>query len=180
MWFGMKAGVHRIIGLLIGLFGAALLILGNGNSGAFSAANSYALIIVLATVCYAFGVNILRYKLSGLDSIRTTGFALFFVGIPMGIYLFSGDFVSRTMNTPGAGFSMSCIVILGIMGTAVSSVLFNRLIKLSGALSAASVTYLIPIVATIWGFADGEKLGVFQLAGLGAVLSGVYLINRTK
>lgn len=180
MWFGMKAGINRIRGLLIGLLGALLLILGNGNSGAFSGANSYALIIVLATVCYAFSVNILRYKLTGLDSIRTTGFALFFVGIPMGIYLFSGDFVSKTIHTPGAAFSMSCIVVLGLLGTAVSSVLFNRLIKISGALSASSVTYLIPIVATIWGFADGEHLGAFQLAGLGAILSGVYLINRTK
>jgi drug/metabolite transporter (DMT)-like permease len=73
---------------------------------------------------------------------------------------------------------MWCIILLGLFGTAISTVMFNRLIKTSGALFASSVTYLIPIVAALWGVFDNEKLGITHLLGLGAILSGVYLINK--
>lgn len=175
--FGMHIGRNRMIGLLIGLAGTLVLLLGknatleNGNPW-------YATYIVLATICYAFSVNILRYKLAELDPITTTGAALMFAGIPMGVYLFCTDFIHRTTSVPGATFSLGAILILGIFSTAISTVLFNRLIKVSGALSAASVTYLIPIVAMFWGILDHENLGFIHLAGLGGILAGVYLINR--
>jgi drug/metabolite transporter (DMT)-like permease len=175
--FGMETSRNRMLGLLIGLAGALMLVASRqGNNGN----NDYlfSLFIVAATLCYAFSVNILRYKLSALDPITTTGFALFFVGIPMGGFLFTTDFISRTQDIPGSNFSLLCIVVLGFFGTAVSTVLFNKLIKSSGALFASSVTYLIPIVATLWGLLDKEKLNVFHLVGLGAILSGIYLINK--
>jgi drug/metabolite transporter (DMT)-like permease len=56
--------------------------------------------------------------------------------------------------------------------------MFNKLIKVSGALAASSVTYLIPIVAVIWGLWDHESLGLFHITGLAAILCGVYLVNR--
>lgn len=180
IWVGMRASRMRIIGLLIGLGGAILLVLGNGDPTSLAGDNSYAMLIVLATICYAISVNILRYKITNLDPIRTTGFALFFVGIPMGLFLFSGDFVDRTLHEDGAWFSFSCIVILGLLSTALSTVLFNKLIKIAGALSASSVTYLIPIVATLWGIADGETVGVFHIFGLSAIMGGVYLVNRGR
>jgi drug/metabolite transporter (DMT)-like permease len=175
--FGMHIGRNRMIGLLTGLAGTLVLILGknatleNGNPW-------YAAYIVLATICYAFSVNILRYKLSELDSMTTTGAALMFAGIPMGVYLFSTDFIYRTTMVPGAAISLGAVLILGIFSTAISTVLFNKLIKVSGALSAASVTYLIPIVAMFWGILDHENLGLIHLIGLGGILAGVYLINR--
>ena len=70
------------------------------------------------------------------------------------------------------------ISILSVMGTGVSTVLFNRLIKVTTALSASSVTYLIPIVAMIWGFLDGESFSVLHLISMAMILSGVYLITR--
>jgi drug/metabolite transporter (DMT)-like permease len=96
----------------------------------------------------------------------------------MGSFLFSTDFVLRTQQMPGSGFALWCIILLGLFGTAISTVIFNRLIKASGALFASSVTYLIPIVATIWGVFDNESLGIVHLVGLIAILSGVYLINK--
>jgi drug/metabolite transporter (DMT)-like permease len=43
---------------------------------------------------------------------------------------------------------------------------------------AASVTYLIPIVALFWGFIDGEPISYIQLIGLVGILLGVYLANK--
>jgi len=176
--FNMKVSRNRVIGLGIGLAGAILLIVGGDD--VFGNANLYALLVVLAAVCYAFSINILNYKLKNTDSIRNTGFALMFTGVPMGIVLFSGDFIDRTATTPGATMSLICIVLLGMLSTALSTVMFNKLIKTSGGLAASSVTYLIPIVAVMWGLWDHETLGIHHLIGLMLILTGVYLVNRQR
>ena len=178
-FFGMLGGRNRIVGLIIGLAGTLILI--SGKNATMENGNPwFAGFIVLATVCYAFSVNILRYRLAELGSVVITGFALMFAGIPMGVYLFSTDFVQRTTEVPGAAKSLTAVLILGVFSTAISSVLFNSLIKRAGALSASSVTYLIPIVAMMWGVYDHENLGFIHLMGLGAILGGVYLINKRK
>lgn len=177
--FGMVGGRNRILGLVIGLAGALVLI-GGKNATMENGNPWFAGFIVLATVCYAFSVNILRYKLAELSSVVITGFALMFAGIPLGIYLFSTDFIQRTMEVEGSAKSLSSVLILGIFSTAISSVLFNHLIKMAGALSASSVTYLIPIVAMMWGLYDHENLGLIHLFGLAAILGGVYLINKRQ
>lgn len=177
--FGMAGGRNRIFGLLIGLLGTLVLV-GGKNATLENGNPWFAGFIVLATICYAFSVNILRYKLAEMGSLMITGFALMFAGIPMGIYLFSTDFIQRTNDSPGASFSLGAVLILGVFSTAISTVFFNKLIKMAGALSASSVTYLIPIVAMIWGFYDKENLGLIHLLGLAAILIGVYLINKKR
>lgn len=178
--FRMKVTGMKIAGLAIGLFGAILLISGQAGGAEANETNIYALYVVLASVCYALSINVLTYKLKDIDSLRITGFALMFAGIPMGLILFLGDFVSRTRNIPGAEIGILYIVILGLLGTTVSTILFNKLIKISGALPASSVTYLIPIVAILWGIWDGENLGIYHLIGLLLILTGVYLVNKPR
>jgi drug/metabolite transporter (DMT)-like permease len=40
------------------------------------------------------------------------------------------------------------------------------------------VTYIIPIVAVMWGLLDGEQLMIGHFVGMVAVIGGVYLANR--
>ena len=169
---------NKIIGVFIGLVGAVAIVLGNGKSIDHGNLH-FSFYVILATICYAFSVNVLRHNLAAVDSILTTGFALLFAGIPSGIYLFTTDFISRTQSASGAGFSLMSILLLGVFGTAISTFLFNQLIKRSGALFASSVTYLIPFVAILWGLGAGEKLQIPQLLGFAGILFGVYLINRS-
>jgi len=169
----------KILGVLLGLGGAVTLILFT-SGGEMNAITWHPILIVIATMCYAGSVNIIRHNLHELDSLAIAGIALCFVGPPTGIYLFTTDFISRFDGNPHALVSLVYLLILALFGTAISVVLFNRLIKLSGALFASSVTYLIPIVAVMWGFADHEEPGLLHLLSLGAILGGVYLINRTR
>ena len=166
-------------GVILGLAGAIglILITSGGHIGAIS---WHPWLIVIATICYALSVNIIRYKLQAVDSILISGFALSIVGPPTGIYLFTTDFTERITNNPHALISLGYVLLLAIFGTAISIVLFNRLIKLSGALFASSVTYLIPIVALLWGLADGEHMGIPHLLAMAAILGGVYMINLKK
>jgi drug/metabolite transporter (DMT)-like permease len=58
--------------------------------------------------------------------------------------------------------------------------LMNSLIRHSSAVTASSVTYVIPIFAILWGVLDGEKVTALHLICMGFILAGVYLINRKK
>jgi drug/metabolite transporter (DMT)-like permease len=68
--------------------------------------------------------------------------------------------------------------VLGILGTALASVLFYILVKKAGGLFASLVTYGIPFVAILWGVYYGEKVTYMQVIALGIILFGVYLANR--
>ncbi len=177
IFFKTQISANRISGVFIGLVGACIIILAK-SKGIITTDSMYSLFVVLATVCYAFSVNILRHKLTHVDAILITGFALMFAGIPAGIYLFTTDFIPRTQTAEGALLCLSAIIVLAVFGTAISTVLFNRLIKVSSALFASSVTYLIPFVAILWGLGFGERIGFLHLIGLSAILVGVYLINK--
>jgi drug/metabolite transporter (DMT)-like permease len=177
--FRSVVNVQKVAGVLLGLAGAVTLILIT-SGGTLVNITWHPILIVFATMCYAGSVNIIRHKLSEIDSLHIAGFALFIVGPPTGIYLFSTDFTDRISTNPHALLSLFYVLILALFGTAISVVLFNRLIKTSGAVFASSVTYLIPIVALMWGIADHEALGIFHLFALGAILGGVYLINYQR
>ena len=69
---------------------------------------------------------------------------------------------------------------LGLMSTAVATILFNQLVKISTPMFASSVTYLMPIVIVMWGLLDGEQLQAGHFIGMAAIVGGVYLANRKK
>jgi drug/metabolite transporter (DMT)-like permease len=64
------------------------------------------------------------------------------------------------------------------MGTAFAVILFNKLIQITSAVYASSVTYLIPIVAILWGVLDNESLFFTHYIGISFILFGVYLVNK--
>lgn len=177
LFFKNKFRSSHLWGVFLGLAGAVALILIN-SKGPFAGANNwFGLLIVLATLCYSFSVTIIRTYLKDLDSIINTAFALFIPGIICGIYLFSTDFTSRFETDPHAWISFLFIATLALLGTVLSTIIFNKLVKISNALYASSVTYLIPIVAMFWGIFDGETIGFYHFLAMLGILSGVYLIN---
>jgi drug/metabolite transporter (DMT)-like permease len=176
-FFGSQLSAHRIWGVLIGLIGALIIVLARSKGIAVNNIE-YSLYVVLATLCYAFSVNVLRHKLIRVDAILITGFALMFAGIPSTIYLFTTDFVRRTQAVEGSGYCLLAVITLAVFSTAISTVLFNKLVKVSSALFASSVTYFIPFVAILWGAGFGEHLGIMHVLGLAVILLGVYLINK--
>lgn len=40
------------------------------------------------------------------------------------------------------------------------------------------VSYLVPVVALFWGFADGETISVLHFLGMALILFGVYLSRK--
>jgi len=178
-FFRTKFTAVRILGVLIGFAGTVYLITGSTDEK-LSADVPHVLMIVLATLFYATSVNVIRHRLSEVKSVHIAGFALFFAGPPAAIFLFTTDFITRVSSGTPALLSFMYICLLAIFGTSISIVIFNYLIKISGALFAASCTYLIPVVAILWGYADNESLGISLFIGMAMILSGVYLIGRNR
>lgn len=72
------------------------------------------------------------------------------------------------------------LLALAVIGTSIANIFFNKLIYLSSPVFAASVTYLIPLVAVLWAVWDGETMNGHQVLGGVIILIGVWLVNRKK
>ena len=166
----------EVIGLGIGFLGAVMLTLA-GSEG-FGSLNYYALLVVLATICYGFNLNIIKNYLGDLKPIVITGVSLLLVGPAAAVYLFGMSEFWTKAATDVAWWPMMAVVCLGVVGTAIALILFNKLVQIRTAVFASSVTYLIPIVAIGWGVVDNESLTYQHFVGMGAILGGVYVANR--
>lgn len=174
-FFGRAIKLRQLSGILLGLVGSILLIFFS-TTGSFSI-NGYALLIVLATICYGTNINLIGRYLSHLPSVVSTSWLFMMVGPIALLALLPTDILAR-LGQPGAGSSIMALTVLGILGSGVMTILFNRIVQLTTPVFASSVTYLIPIVALGWGIADGESVYLAQYAGMGTCLLGIYLTNK--
>ena len=173
--FGLSFKRSQFIGILIGLIGTAILIF-NGKQET-SDNNYYAILVIIASVCYAINVNLIKKLLSDVKplSITTGNFVVLLA--PALAVLFSTDFIAIS-TLPQTQDAMLYIMLLGIVGTGIANICFFKLIQISSPVFASSVTYLIPIVAFFWGLLDNEMLTPFQFFGASVILIGVYLANK--
>lgn len=167
---------RTIFGLLIGFAGTLMLVLLNAT-GQLSL-NGYALFIVLATICYGANLNLIKTYLPDQSPLTITGVSLLMV-LPVAlVYLIGPGEVTSKLTSTAAWGSLAAIIVLGVVGTALALILFNHLVQIATTVFASSVTYLIPIVAMTLGALSGERIGVYQLGGMGLILIGVWLANR--
>ena len=171
--FGVQFKRNQIFGILIGLIGSALLIL-NGAMHHPKQNYYYAILVLIASICYAVNVNLIKKYLHDLSplSITTGNFIVLF--FPAFIILFFSGFF-EVVHDVKVQESIVFIVILGVVGTGIANILFFKLIQMSSPVFATSVTYLIPVVAFCWGLLDNEMLTPVQFFGAFIILIGVYL-----
>lgn len=174
--FGLNFRRNQIFGIIIGLIGTAVLIF-NGNAQGVSEDYSYAVFVLIATVCYATNVNLIKKYLSDVKPLSITTGNFLVMLVPATVILLCTDFTEK-VSFPATHHAMFYVMILGIIGTGVANVIFYKLIQISSPIFASSVTYLIPIVACLWGLLDNEMLTPLQFVGAFIILIGVYLANR--
>lgn len=177
--FGLSLKGRQVLGVLIGLFGTVVLI-ATGMENNVDQNYWYALFIIISALGYAFNINIIKKYLSHLTSLAVTTASFGVAFLPALIILFYSGVFKQFVGNSAMHETVWYIMALAFLGTALANILFNKLIKLSSPVFAASVTYLIPLVAVLWGFLDGENINILQLlAGL-IILFGVWLVNRKK
>jgi drug/metabolite transporter (DMT)-like permease len=176
LFYHSTAKPLHVLGLFIGLAGAVGLIW-NGGSHVLKGINAYALLVMLATICYGINVNEVKFKLAGLSAIQITSLAFVFTGPLAGIYLLFTDLQSA-FDTHDSLINLGYIAILALFSSVIAVLIFNYLIKYTTPLFASSVTYMIPLFAIMWGVLDGEVLGILKVLWISIMLLGVYLVNK--
>ena len=156
-----------------------MLILSLSKGGITGANIWFAFFIILATLSYAINVNLVNYFLKGTDAFKAATISLAFICIPAGIILWQQRVPSLFFNDPGYTIPVFAAIILGVMGSAVATVMFYILIKRAGGVFASLVTYGIPVIAILWGLLYNEEITLIQVGCLAAILGGVYLANRS-
>ncbi|KRP05077.1 MAG: hypothetical protein ABS25_04485 [Cryomorphaceae bacterium BACL18 MAG-120507-bin74] len=176
--FGRKLRRIQVGGVTLGLLGAVLLISPWRAVVPGQEINpNYLLLAILAAGFYGVSINTIGSRLSHLSPRGITLFVMLLT-VPMSLGILGVTQVWNTVRMEHFGPAIASLAFLGIVGTGIATVLFNRLIALTTPLMAASTTYLIPVVALAWGVAMGETILAHHLAGMIAIILGVYLVNK--
>jgi len=175
LFIGVRLNKLKLFGVVFGLLGAYFLVAGKSLDFDIG----YTSLAVLATICYGINVNIIKQKLNNYPPLLVAALPLAIISLlGIGVMLYIGfDFdVANHQHIK----SLGAIIILAILGTSISLILFNRLIQQTNTVFATSVTYLIPLVALFWGVLAGEEIHWTQLAGLVSILIAIWLIRKDK
>lgn len=159
----------RALGLLIGFSGVVALV-GidfGGRTNELLGAGA----ILLGALGYAVGPTLVRLHLTELDPRATMGASLAIAAALLAPYAA----LDRPHAVPGIG-AIACVVVLGLLCTALAFVVYTVLIADAGTSRATVITYINPIVAVALGVTLlGERLGPGAIAGLLLILAGSWL-----
>lgn len=171
---------RKFVGVMVGLVGATALIL---SGAAVNPEQNYWFsgFVILASLFYGYSSNIVKSHLQEVPALAITTGNFMMIGIPALIVLAGSGFITAdTFSNPQFSFSLLCVAILGIVGTGMALIIFNKLIQISDPVFSTSVTYLVPIVALGWGILDGEEFSLLQIISGSIIILGVLIVNKNS
>jgi len=170
-FFGERLTVRRLIGLVAGFAGVAILASGRTEGAGVTQA---ALAGTAASVCYGIGINLVRRYLTALPSAAVAA-----ANLLAGAVLLSPLALLSWPAQPIPRGSWLSAVLLGVLCTGAAFVLYYRLIARIGASRASTVTYLIPLFGVIWAWLIlGEPLTATMALAGALILAGVAISQQ--
>lgn len=178
VFFNYKLRSREITGLLLGFAGSVILLFA-GSGGDFGKLNFFIFFVILATALYGINLNIIKFVLVKVPALTISTVSLLLLGPVALVFLtFYTGFGEKVYHLQLIRNSLLSVLILGILGTGLALILFNRLIKLTKPVFSGSVTYFIPVVSIFWGIMDGEDTYLAHFIGMFVIFTGVFLSNR--
>ncbi len=187
--FGDRIGKVGWLGLIFGIIGVSFIGLPdawiiNGLQGNFASLNLDASrlfdngewLMLLASLSMAIGTILIRYVCRHVDAVVATGWHMILGGIPL--FLLSG--MQETQQWENISFEgWLAISYAAIFGSAIAYGLFFYLASIRNLTSFASLTFLTPVFALLFGnLLLSEELSQLQWVGVGITLFSIYLINQ--
>ena len=166
------------IGVIGGLLCAVLIVWDGSKRGM----PPWLLALAVSTpISYAIGNCFMKWRLAHLPTAQLTAL---FMGIgaiavaPFALTPLGEVFDLGAPASPrGWPVAVASMIALGVGSTGVAILAFVHLIQTQGPLFAGMVTYVVPLIALVWGQFDGERLTTLQLAAIGGVLAMVGLVQ---
>jgi drug/metabolite transporter (DMT)-like permease len=173
----LVAGTERFdpfrgAGVIIAFLGVALLY-GGDTAGSDAGTAAWSMVIVLCAMIFAAGNVYTRRFLAGVHPFTMT---LFQLGVGTA-YLLAAALATGSLHAahPGA-LAVLAVIELGLLGSAVTYLLFFHFIQGWGSTAASLNTYFQPLVGLTLGVAVlGETIAPGGWIALGVVLAGILL-----
>lgn len=163
--------VNRIIGVLLGVLGVAIL---HGFDGPIDASQTLGIVLCLsAALSYGFAALWGRRYLIGVPPIKSVTCQMMCSTLIMILVV---SFMDKpwTLSMPSQNAVLS-LVMLAIFGTALAYIIFFKILVRAGASNAMLVTLLIPVTALFLGNVFlGESIELKEV--IGAVIIGTGLL----
>lgn len=173
--FQIRYKITQVIGLLLGLVCAVLLALERSNSEITF--NWHAGLILLATLCYGFNINLIKQRLSHIPAVILSTVTVSIAGLLAFFFAFLPN-LNHYHPSQIAWMPLLALMTLGVFGTALAQMIQYKLIRETSALFASSTTYIIPIIAVFWGIVDGEQFHLIHALSIAGILGAVVLIRK--
>ena len=159
----------RLLGVLAGLVGVAVLAGVDPRGGWWAVAGTLA--VVLASLLYAVGGIYGQKRLS-----RAAGPALATTSIlAAAVFTLPFSLLQLPHHAPGWK-SLGSAAALGVLGTGAAQLVLFRMLRLHGAARTSLVTYLLPPTALFYGAVFlAEPVTAAEAGGLALILLGVAL-----
>ena len=173
-WLRDKPTASRILGLVIGFAGVALLAWDKASftPGASGIAPGWAVLAcLLAGICYGISASYAKRYLSGLPPLVTAAGSQ--VGATLGLALPALWLWPAQM--PGMSAWLALLAV-GVLCTGIAYILFFRLIENAGPPRALAVTFLVPVFAVLYGVLFlGESVTPWMAGCAGVIVGGTAL-----
>lgn len=165
----------RLVGVLTGLAGVVLIARPWTATGAVDPLGVAYMLLGSASVGLSFVYA--RRFLSPLE-IPAAALTTYQIGLALVILLLVTDLDGITAITRDARATVGVVVGLGLLGTGVAFVLYYFIVERLGAVTAASATYIPPVVAVLIGWLlVGEELDALDGLAMVLILAGVLILR---
>ena len=174
LWLKDKPTPSRMLGLLIGFAGVALLAWDKASfkPDASGVAPGWAVLAcLLACICYAISASYTKRYLSGLPPLVTAAGSQ--MGATLGLALPALWLWPARM--PGASAWLALLAV-GVVCTGLAYILFFRLIENAGPQRALAVTFVVPVFAVLYGVLFlGEAITLWMVGCAAVIVCGTAL-----
>lgn len=170
---GVRPGWRQVVGVLLGLGMVGLLFRDAVSTHGVPAwAMALALLVPL---CYAVSNTWVKLRFQGADMLALSASAMA-LGL---VFVLPWARLNETpANDVPASQAVAALVFLGVVCSGLAMWMFYKMVQLRGPLFAGMVTYVVPGLAVLLGWAvEGEQVTRGQTLALGGILLSVALVQ---
>jgi drug/metabolite transporter (DMT)-like permease len=170
LWLGERLTVLRVLGILIGFFGVAMIVWDTAGARAEGATLGIAAGLT-ASALYGLSANFAKHKLDSLDATSISAASVLAAALVL-----APPAVVEWPNVLPTPAEWAAAVALGLVCTALAYLIYFRLIRNAGPAKAVTVTFLIPVFGIFWGALFlGEAITTQLIVSCALVLTGTAL-----
>ena len=172
-----RLNLRKALGMLIGLFGAILLLTQGENLGEGEV--TLGLLAILLSVFLAAWPNVyLKMQNEKVDSYHLNGFGMSFAGLVFSVFYF---FYERGQTIPLDFNNVGAVFFLTVPGTVLTWGIYIWLFNYLPVTQISYTAFYPPIVASLVGWLFlGENLPFIAIIGSMMIIGGGYLVVSKK